>query len=54
LMQPPFPTLGHVGFQLAGLYESDRRKAVLEQLQLRFLASGDEVGAEVCQARMAE
>ncbi len=53
-MQPPLPTLGHIGFQLAGLCESERRNGVLEQLQQRFLASGDEVGAEVCQARMAE
>jgi hypothetical protein len=51
-MQPPLPTIGHIGFQLASLLPSADAMVLLINLQLKFKSIGDESGVAVCNKKL--
>lgn len=51
-MQPPLPTIGHIGFQLASLLPSPEAMVLLLNLQQKFKSIGDESGVTVCNNRL--
>jgi hypothetical protein len=51
-MQPPLPTIGHIGFQLASLLPSADAIILLINLQQKFQSMGDESGVAVCNKKL--
>jgi len=51
-MQPPLPTIGHIGFQLASLLSSAEAMILLLNLQQKFKLIGDESGVAVCNNKL--
>jgi hypothetical protein len=51
-MQPPLPTIGHIGFQLASLLPSADAMMLLINLQQKFQSIGDESGVAVCNKKL--
>jgi hypothetical protein len=51
-MQPPLPTIGHIGFQLASLLPSPDAIILLINLQQKFQSIGDESGVAVCNKKL--
>ena len=51
-MQPPLPTIGHIGFQLASLLPSPEAMILILNLQQKFKSIGDESGVAVCNKRL--
>ncbi len=51
-IQPPLPTIGHIGFQLASLLPSAEAMLILIELQHKFESVGDDSGSSVCTKKM--
>jgi hypothetical protein len=51
-LQPPLPTIGHIGFQLTALIDPAEAMIILINLQQKFAAIDDESGAKICADRL--
>ncbi len=52
-LQPPMPTIGHIGFQLSAILPSAEAMIILINLQQKFESLGDESGLRICNERLA-
>ncbi len=51
-LQPPMPTIGHIGFQLSAILPPAEAMIILINLKQKFEAIGDESGLTICNQRL--
>jgi hypothetical protein len=51
-LQPPMPTIGHIGFQLSAILPPAEAMVILINLQQKFESIGDESGLRICNERL--
>jgi hypothetical protein len=51
-LQPPMPTIGHIGFQLSAILPPAEAMIILINLKQKFEAVEDESGLRICTERL--